>query len=451
MRHALNKPMNIMKQVANNIALEMIEFQDNKFGISLETVLTELQSKIIKRDYVNNKIIRNSEEVKQLSILIEKRLGLKTEFVVNSGLAAILPFYPNKNHIFLDDMFRGNISIADQNKIIDSANNKEGFVDIEKAKVSGIFSEYINTVYLNFYELFVNLELSPAEVTAILLHELGHAFYSCEYSDRFETVNLVLTEVSKQISNKKKDKNLSYIFREIQSINDKVTEEDVDKIINGNRVVAGYLWFRVVIGSVQQQMKHAKYDETNFEQMADNFAARFNYGTALVSGLDKLHVVYISPEKNKTMRTFSLIMSLLNFSILAYASLLGFILPGMIGYSVFMMILFVTSIFLSGEDMKDYTYDELRTRYARIRNEYVAMLKTLDLDNKNAKTILDNIETIDRVINDTMKYRDVYTFFSNLIFKRNRNALSAIEEQKLLEEFAFNDLFIKSAQLKTKG
>ena len=432
--------------------MEMIDYQDNKFGIHLESILTSLQSKIQNNTYRANKDIRDSHEVDELKKAIYKRLGIKVKVVTNSILAAVLPFYPASHHIFLDEFWRGRAhnELPDQAKLIKEAEKSVGYINLDKAQLGGVFSEYENTLYMNFYDLFITYKLTVPETVAVMLHELGHIFYACEYSDRMNTTNQVLAEVTKTLSSKDREKKLNYIFKNLQSINHDVTEADVEQIVNGNKIVAGYAFFKVVMGSVASQMKESKYDETSFEQSADNFAARFQYGKPLVTGLDKLMIAGFSPEKLHDARVFSGIMN----SILLVFMLVGFIGTMVTGLFPLTLLLgfFIYVIFnMSGEKNKDYTYDELRIRYSRIRNEYVGMLKKLDLTDdaikRQVKDILDTIVIIDNTINDTQQYKTIFNILGNLFFSANRNAQNAIKEQQLLESLAFNDLFIKSAQL----
>ena len=446
MREIFNKPRDL-------ISLEMIDYQENKFGIHLESILTNLQSKIQNNVYRANKDIRDSKEVEELKKAIYKRLGIKVKVVTNSILAAVLPFYPTSHHIFLNQYWRGHAhnQLPDQAKLVKESEKAIGYVNLDKAQLGGVFSEYENTLYMNFYDLFVTFKLTVPETVAVMLHELGHIFYACEYSDRMNTTNQVLAEVTKTLSSKDREKKLNYIFKNLQSINHEVTEADVDKIVNGNKIVAGYAFFKVVMGSVASQLKESKYDETSFEQSADNFAARFQYGKPLVTGLDKLMIAGFSPEKSQDARTFSVIIE--SFTLIyMLTGFVGTIVAGMFPLTLLIAFFIYVLISMSGEKNQDYTYDELRIRYARIRNEYVGMIKKLDLTDddikRQVKDILDSIVIIDNTINDTQQYKTIFNILGNLFFGSSRNAMNAIKEQQLLESLAFNDLFIKSAQLR---
>ena len=447
MRDVFNRPRNI-------ISLEMIDYQDDKFGIKMEAILTELHQKMKDRIYKGNKDVRDSVELKQLKDVIFHRLGIKVKIITNSILAAVLPFYPTTHHIFLHEFWRGNVDIPDQDKLIKEANNKVGFVDLKKAQLGGVFSDYENTLYMNFSELFFQFNLTVQETVAVMLHELGHVFVACEYSDRLNTNNQILAQIAKDLSKNKKEKNVSYIFKNLKHINEEITEGDVDKIVNGTKIVAGYAWFKVVMGSVNQQLKESKYDQTSFEQLADNFAARFQYGRPLITGLDKITIEYLSPERVRGARIFSMLMNAISFLYMT-AGIVGTVVTGMFPLTLLLLFFLWLILLMSGEKNKDYTYDELRIRYARIRNEYVGMIKHMNLADEDIKSqvkeILDNIQVIDGIVEDVEQYKTIFNILGNLFFKSNRDAASSIKEQQLLESLAFNDVFIKSAQLQHQG
>ncbi len=92
-------------------------------------------------------------------------------------------------------------------------------MDIEKAKLGGFFSDYEHSVYMNFTELVTTFKMEPGEITAILLHELGHGFYACEYSDRHASSNQILSNLSKELAKDKVKRNPDYIYKELVKLN----------------------------------------------------------------------------------------------------------------------------------------------------------------------------------------------------------------------------------------
>lgn len=431
---SLNKPKK------RYIAAEMIDMQDRSFGKNIEVIVSKIFNKI-KSDTDFKK------ETKELETLIYKRLGLQVKLQTNTPyVAAILPFYVNKNHIFMNMFLRGNVSIEEQDSILKEASGKKGYVDLKRSKVHGIFSEYINPLYINFAVMLKQYHLSVSEVTSTILHELGHGFYVCEYADRIETTNQVLANVAKEMLSGKKEKNIDYIYKELKSLDETVDQKTIDDIVSGKNVIAGYHLFKIALHSIQSQMKVAKYDETAFENLADNFASRFGYGRELVVALEKLHDYFINPEKGLVWNTTSFVLSTLYCSVIT-AMVIGIIQVGAVT-SLYFGIFLSISFLLSGEAAKDYTYDDLKIRYKRIRQEQIALIKNLDIPKSDLEDLLENIYFIDSVIDNTYEYRGIMSRLANLILPFNRKTVDSLRDQQLLEDLAFNQLYVNAAEIR---
>lgn len=347
-----------LKHISRHVALEMIDIQDSSFGQQLEKTVESIRIGILQGDYNTYEAVMRSGHIKTIEQQIFARTGLRVETIISQDPAAILSFFINKHSIFIKPYFRGmDFNIKEQQEIIDKAHDKKGSVDLKKAKVSGIFSEYNNKLFINFHALINEYRLSSQEIVAIILHELGHAFYMCEFSDRLETTNQVLANVAKELLSKK-EKNLTYIYKELKSIDDTVTDKTIDDIVNGNGVIAGYKLFRTILNSVISQVADAKYDETSFEQLADHFPSKFGYGRPLITALDKMHIYFDNPEKSESYNTFNFITSTMQLLFTAML-LIGAIISGPI-MSVFAVLYISILMRILGEDMKDYTYDQLK-------------------------------------------------------------------------------------------
>lgn len=431
-----------------SISQEVIDIQSNEFGNTLEAIFTKIYSKIDNEDIYNHNSLKESQEIKNLEKEIFNRLGIKVTIHVDGMPAGILPLYSNKHSVFINDLFRGtNFKIHEQEKVLKKINDKKGYIDLARARVSGIFSEYNHHLYLNIFALKGMYKVSPAELTGITLHELGHAFEICEYSDRIATVNQVLSNASKEIFSDKKEKNLVYIYRELKAINKDITEEEVEKMVNGNRVITGYYLFKAVFGSdylnFKNQTNDATYDRTSFEQLADNFATRFGYGRELITSLEKLHGAY-DIDKNKATAAMAILME----TLILVVCLLAITATGSIFFMLAGAFCLQLGLLISGEAVRDMTYDELQTRYKRIRNQYSEVLKNKEITKDELKYTIENIKIMDKIINETNINKGLFRTIANIILPSNRKAVNSIEEQKLLEELVHNDLFLKSAELK---
>ena len=425
-------------------SLETIDFQKDNFGGDIEAIVTKLIDEI--KTGTSDAQLMKDASLKALEALIKKRLGLTVSIITNRDLASVMPFYSNKNHIFIHKYWRGNFDIPDQTKLLKESVGRQGTVDLAKAKVGGIFSEYKVTVNLNFHLMVEPLNLTPAEITGVILHELGHAFGVCEYSDRLESINIALSNIATSVIDKK-EKDLKFVYRELKSVNDKVTEQDVEELFSENRVIAGTKWFSVIVGTVRSNLGNDAYDRTGFEYLADSFVTRFGYGKQAVIALDKLHTFMGDPAKSKLGNQVLQIISLLSF--IANIAMTLFLLTmgaAMLPLALYMSVFIGLILFVSGDANRDMTYDDLKQRYVRVRNNLVERLKDREIEGDEAKVLLDDIEMIDAVIKETYNSSTVWNKLSNFIFKSNREAKNSIQEQQLLEELASNSLFIQAAK-----
>ena len=435
----------------SRFGLEMIDIQNDRFGHELELLFEDIRATAVARSIPRPADYEKLDTVKDVEKAIFSRLGLRVAIQTGSYPAATMPFYANKNHIFLNEFWRGEIDLKDQKKLLRELekNRKPGFVDTKKAKLGGFFSEHEHDLYLHFEQLFNNWKLSAGEVAAVALHEVGHDFTTCEYSDRLESANQVLTALAQDLLSKREKTNVEYVYRELEKVNANITMEEADKLVNGKPIVAGAVWFKAVIGTVRSQMAECTYDKTSSEQMADNFAARFGYGRQLISALEKIHEASgPNPERSKGWYFFAFIMQ--SIQVLVYPMLAVTLLSG---GAIFTGVLFAALWFLAflneREDIRDYTYDELKLRYIRVRNQIVELLKDPRIKKEKLQDAVADIRFMDSVIDKTMVYKGPFRLIANLVFSGARGARSAVLEQQLLEELAFNDLFVKSAELKT--
>jgi len=430
---------NILSKKRNLLAMEMIEHQTDNFGKDIEGIVIEIFDALKN---FNKELF--TKLINKLEKTIFTRTGLKTKIITNSDLFATMPLYLNENHVFLADFFRGSIGeiIPEQNKFIKEAINKKGFVNLAKAKVGGMFSDYSHNLYINF-ELAQKYNFTPPESTAAILHEIGHLFTACEYSDRIDTTNQILADISKHITDKN---NTTYVFKELKSISPDLKEDDIKALMGDDKVIAGRAFFIVAFGIVKHQLEYQKYDETSFEQLSDSFSARFGYGRESLLCLERISTISGSYEKHKSESFATSIIQIIR-TIILLSLIVTFLSISIPLVMIFSSILFL-NIWLSGDNYSDLTYDELKIRYKRIRMTYIDKLKKLDLDKKVISKLLTDIKFMDDIIADTYIFNPINRVISNFLFSSSRNAKNSISNQQLMEDLAFNDLFIKSAELK---
>lgn len=435
----------------------MIEFQnDDAFKVKLEACIGEIQVKI--QNGVEEKTMKDSEEIKKLTKILNDRFNMLFVIEVNSPhVAAVLPFYPNRNHTLLNKMWRGGVINDEQIKTLARAKKQFGSVNTEKATVDGSFSKAENFLYLNFTKFFNVIKLTIPETASVILHEIGHAFYACEYADRLETNNLIISEAMRYAVNKKEKADKRYIYEEIERTGAKLDMSEVDVLTSDDKVISGNKWFAIYVRSVEAQMGEGTYDKTAFEAAADNFASRFGYGRDLVTGLDKLirsgWFQYPTTANMVIINIYWLFMMESLFASVAFDILLITKATAWtkLGASISLLKSIGFGLILtnaSATHTRDMTYDELKDRYKRIRNQYIENLKDPSVSSDMTADAVDAIKMIDGLVTDMSKIPQINRILADIIIPASRRAKQSIEDQRFIEDLISNDIFVKAAQLR---
>lgn len=440
------------------IAHEMIKYQNNdtfpeKLTQKLEYIYKEINNNI----YLDNKtLIEKSSYIKDIEELIKNRFNMNIIFDKELHVfypAAVIPFFSDYlsdlNSLkkigsdILSSLFKFNdvfkhIKQIDKEKkdILTKLHNKKGYIDLKNGRVGGYLSEIKHYLIIDFFAL-KNSDVTVEELTAIILHEIGHAFSGLEYHHKLESTNSTIADILNEINNNNPDKAV-YIFKKNFSKKE-FTEISVNnqKEINDfyGKVALAYL------DEIKTQMSNSKYDETNFENLADSFASRFNVGQELVSGLNKLNKKYgLVYDNNK-----------ITYSILLFVDLmLNILFIGLLG-PVAIPIMVTLIIVLYSSENTEMTYDFPLDRYNRIKNSLINNLKNLNLSEKLVKELLEQYVFITETIEKSMYFKPVQSRIADLLLSSNRNSNYYIKLQQSIENGMNNTLFLKSAQVKVSS
>jgi hypothetical protein len=429
--------MNTMKK---RLGLEAIAFQSNHKGKQIELLINQLRAKTY-----NAKQAQNSSEIKALQKSIHDLFGLKAKLIVDTDiLAAIELSVIKSNHIFFDQEVRHWFK-DDLNKVKKKVKSHvdSSTVDLKNAYISGIFSTIELPVYLSWNSLINNSNYSDAEITAILLHELGHGFTTFEYYSRFVATNQALAIVANTLLHKENTKEYQYVLKEVgkEFLNDETRFSDLVEV-KDTKVVIPYI-FSTIIKETKSEMGTLYYDRVACEFLADNFVARLQYGKEIVSGLDKLHPGFM-PEKSPWMQiVFDLSGLLMAFSITV-------VVTG--GLNIFALVLsiFWAWSFMEGGKIQnyDFTYDRLKIRYTRVKEQMIQDLKRDKFDPATIAQKIKDIDAVNEIVKQTYITNSWNIRLMKFLLPGQRKAHAALQMQRDLEELTANDLFVKSAQLK---
>lgn len=428
----------IFLNVKDAIGTEAIDFQSSVVADQI----TKMFEDILKCK--SGKEADASEAHKTLVTFMEKETGLKIDLKFNTPYPpCMMPIHVNPSSILGDSDFKDYYT-KDANKVIKKLeDNEKTFVDLKNAKVGGAFSTVPSKIYMGFRQL-KDMKLTAREVAAVFMHEVGHAFVAYELAFNTIQTNQILLALHKSLvandqklfeySLKLTEKRLgpsSGVYNELK--------EETDTTVVTTVVMAKIQEKRV------SELGTAAYDKTTYEALADNFATRMGLGRELVTSLEKIHRLYGSPEYSGETR---FMYNMIQIIVATYSMLLGAVLGSVLlmiaGAPLFFLITWAVS---DGAEYQN-VYDKLKIRYKRVREQLISRLKVKSLAPELVKNILEDLKVLDKIIDQTGEFSSILNVVGNIIYPSNWVLSSRKNAQRLLEELASNDLFIKAAQLR---
>ena len=167
------------------------------------------------------------------------------------------------------------------------------------------------------------------------------------------------------------------------------------------------------------------YDFRNCEQMADNYAVMFGAGAALASANSKLGEHFGSRANLSTAQNVALDI------IDIFAALSSVSVSAVIGGSPYIK-----------------EYDSPKDRVRLIKDTMIGVMKDKDLPKPIYAKLNAELKEVDAVLAKMTDYEGVLMHFWKKFSKIGKSTTSVEESQKALERLLFNDLYLKSAQLR---
>lgn len=429
------------------MALEAIDFQKSDFADQLTAVFEKLSQ------YNSYQEANESPEVSTIEKLVRDRIGLSIRLNIgNSSMASVSIPILNNNHVFIDPLFQG-FRENNYNKNLQLMKDfkSSSFVDLKNAKVGGFFSTIEFAIDIGF-KLFTYDKLSPREVTACFLHEIGHAFTQCEFFTRCVMTNQALACATRSLQEAKNDPTNSkhvYVVKELGRLvadNDNYFQDLTE--VTDNKVVT-----TVIIGKTlqfnQSNMDTSYYDQTSCEAQADAFATRFGLGREVVTGLAKTHKMANYDEYRMSGNMLQLMGEFLTLVLTPISVILTLVVAGLGGVllSTYFLVVGTLALYGKGTSAQDYSYDKLKVRFLRVKEQVITGMKNRNISNKEKKDLLESLDTIESKINELKDSPSLFRAIADYVFNSHKKAKMAIELQRNLEALTANDIYAKAAAL----
>lgn len=428
------------KFTAEELAAEMINYQDTTIFKALVLALTDIYNQIPK-EFDTNK--RQNEQM--LETIINNGFKSNGTFDFNDEYPCVRIFDEYHNSTLIRNSWREFLASewAFVKRFTQAGTSVRGGVNINTAQLSGLFSELPFTISLPIEQLKHGdiskaYLLTPEEMAAVILHEVGHFFTYCEAFFRTVSTNLALSGMSKDLDGASNAAEREIVIArcvadlKLQDVNVKALAA------TGNKAIVETA---IVVETVEKTRSELGvdnvYDTVSAEFLADQFATRMGGGRHIVTGLDKLHRMFGSGETSYSSTPEFVLRELFGILFLFIPPINFVTIP-----------LTILTILLGGGDEEDEgMYDIAPKRYGRIKADLVNRLKNRKIGDEERKRILADIEEIDKRIAPLTKKIGVTDFIATYLIPVYRRRRKSRELQQELEAIATNPLFIRSAEL----
>lgn len=403
-----------------NYASESIYFQTGSVFFKELTNVIEGIRKLGKAD------VKDGEGVDMLISSIKHHSGLNVNFNLQASSPAVNPPALDRNNVLVANYMREFTSSGDGMRLIANSDGVvKGTVSLLTGKVSGIFADLAFTIHMPV-SMLTSETYTPAEVAAVLLHEVGHILTYMEYLTRTLTTNQVLAGVSKALANTYTAEEREVVLvsakkaLQLKNLDTKELSKSKDGTVNEVVIISN------IVRETESELGSNIYDLTSWEYLSDQFAARHGAGRDLATALTKMY----KGQFNISFRNLPTYMA---------CEALKLALVAFNGVGLFLML---------ADSVGNGVYDAPGVRLKRIRDQIVENLKDKKLSKEDIDALESDIKTIDVILKDVTDRRQFIGVIVDTIIPAARKARSQMLMQQELENIVSNELFRRSAELK---
>ena len=462
------------------LSTEMIATQIDDKVVGSLIIAYEALIKICNDNHCGNlddliKLRDAKRTLDELDTIIFKRFGIRTKHTGSYDMDLAITTSPpltdgaiNKNSNILYDTIdkwladkkssntdMANIDVLDSEKkynkyyetiitsmdaIEHTLNTKGVIVDLNKAVIKNLPDDYLLIIHHNYYNLIIGKKMSAEELTAAILHEIGHGFTNIEYSYRLiGNTTALVDDIIENITKKNKGTKESLLLA-YKKINPESTIKD------GNTIT-------ILLEVSDYLMKSYKTDPYNrsvldAEALADQFSSRFGMGEYLVTGLTKIYGADM-----KACNTLSYAMWVTNIFSQLWIFILIIVLTApilIIMILIYIFVIYVLNTILNkgGTDISIELYDKPKQRLLRIKIDAIRQLRQLSDDKNIVRKLLASIENMDNIIK--LVPDEEIPLMSRVVRMMSSKARSLAEYKELdetIEKLMANDMYVNAAKI----
>ena len=404
---------------------ESIAFQNTTFLDELTLAFDEVKN-------LKETDVGDSEPIYRISKIIKNHTNLNITIDAENDYPPCIDI-PNidRNNPLINAAQRAIINSTDGLTMIESSNEVlHGTVNIKTAKVSGVFSDIKAKMYLGKAFIQGN-KYSSQELAAITLHEVGHLFTYFEFITRTVRTNQVLAGLSKILDGSENQEK-----REVALLSAKkalkLDKLDLSQLKDVNTKTTQVVLIDALVKETRTELGYNLFAESSWEYLCDQFSARHGAGVHLATALSKIY----KSQYNISYRSLAVYLAVEMIKVILISNL------------AFLGILFLVVMF---DSQDGGGYDLPSARLKRIRDQATQYLKNKQISDVERRRILDEIESIDKLLAEMTNRKQLFTYIHEFFSKRTRDERAYRKLQYELEDIAMNDLYVKAAEFKLMG
>ena len=405
---------------------ESIAFQNTTFFDELTLAFDEVKN-------LKETDVGDSEPIYRISKIIKNHTNLNITIDAENDYPPCIDI-PNidRNNPLINAAQRAIINSTDGLTMIESSNEVlHGTVNIKTAKVSGVFSDIKAKMYLGKAFIQGN-KYSSQELAAITLHEVGHLFTYFEFITRTVRTNQVLAGLSKILDGSENQEK-----REVALLSAKkalkLDKLDLSQLKDVNTKTTQVVLIDALVKETRTELGYNLFAESSWEYLCDQFSARHGAGVHLATALSKIY----KSHNNISYRSLAVYLAVEMIKVILLTS-----------NPAFLVILFLV-VMLDSQDGGGYDLPSARLK--RIRDQATQYLKNKQISDVERRRILDEIESIDKLLAEMTNRKQLFTYIHEFFSKRTRDERAYRKLQYELEDIAMNDLYVKAAEFKLMG
>jgi hypothetical protein len=377
----------------------------------------------------------------------------QVDYTASQDGAYVIPPDMTATHV-LQSFFSGYSEGEDGLEMIQRAKGRvKGHVDLQKAKLSGVFSVMKPTINVDL-NMLVGLTYTPEEVAAVNMHEIGHYFTFCEMVKNVVCTNQILAGLDRVLRGQDpKEIDIAFEAAGKELDIEKTIIEDAKKA--SDHTAALTVMVTSACRGQRNEYGDPLYDYNTCEMMADQFATRMGLGRELMTALDKLYKA-MGVEWRKTKAAWWLSAASDALYVLLAAGLSGGyvlalgagpLIATLVG-GVILILLFFAHAHGAGITISDTLYETPELRCRRVRGQLIELAKSPRLSDVVAKKIIEDAKYLDKMADQYKELESIWGPIGRAIFSSVRRMFKSRDLQRDLEALALNDLFLKSLELK---